>query len=157
MSIDRARDYLRKYGEDINIQVFDNSSATTEEAASCVHDSPSRIAKTLSFRVSGRIILVVTSGDARVDNSKFKAEFGRRGSMLAHDEVENIIGHAVGGVCPFGINPDVEIFLDKSISRFDYGYLAAGSSNSLIKLSIPRLEEITHYPKWIDVCNIPQP
>jgi len=154
MSIVRATEYLKKYGEDKNIRIFDASSATTEEAASCVNDSPAHIAKTLSFKVNDRVILVVASGDTRVDNAKFKAEFGKRGSMLPHDDVERLIGHAVGGVCPFGINPGVEVYLDKSISRFDYGYLAAGSSNSLIRLTIPRLEEITKFPKWVDVCKI---
>ena len=153
MSIERAREYLKQFGEDKNIQVFSSSSATTSEAASVANCMPAEIAKTLSFKFGARVVLVIVSGDMRVDNAKFKAEFGRRGSMLSFEEVEPTIGHAVGGVCPFGINPGIDVFLDVSIKRFKTCHVAGGSSNSLIKLSIEKLEKISAYKKWVDVCK----
>lgn len=153
MSIERAKNYLKQFNEDKNIIEYTVSSATTNEASNAAGCTPAEIAKTLSFKVNGKVLLIVASGDMRVDNAKFKTEFGKRGSMLMFDEVEPLIGHAVGGVCPFGINENIDIYLDKSIYRFKYCHIAGGSSNSLIKLSIERLQEITPYKKWIDVCK----
>lgn len=153
MSLERAREYLKEYGLDNKIMEFEVSSATVEEAAKAINCDEQEIAKTLSFIVEDKPILIVVSGDSKVDNSKYKAEFKIKAKMIPFDDVEEKIGHAVGGVCPFGVNSDVKIYLDNSLKRFETIYPACGSSNSAIKLELKQLEKIINYEKWIDVCK----
>ena len=127
--------------------------ATVELAAAALNCEPQRIAKTLSFMVDGHAVLVVTAGDARIDNAKYKAQFGAKAKMLSPEEAETLIGHAVGGVCPFAVNEGVEIYLDVSLKRFDTVFPACGSSNSAIELTIAELEEHSGYIGWVDVCK----
>ena len=132
---------------------FDVSSATVDLAAQALNCEPCRIAKTLSFTVDDHTILIVMAGDAKIDNSKYKAQFGTKAKMLAPDEAESRIGHAVGGVCPFAVNKDVIIYLDYSLKRFETVFPACGSSNSAIELSIPELEKYSGFPSWVDICK----
>lgn len=154
MSIEKAREYLKKIGLDNKIMEFDVSSATVKEAAIALNCKEQEIAKTLSFIVNDRPVLIVTAGDSKVDNSKFKTKFNVKAKMIPFDDVERLVGYAVGGVCPFGVNEDVDVFLDESLKRFDTVYPACGSSNSAIKLSIEELEKASNYKEWIDVCKI---
>lgn len=153
MAIERVKEYFKQYGMADRIREFDVSSATVELAAQALDCEPSRIAKTLSFLVDGRAILIVAAGDAKIDNPKYKAQFGTKAKMLAPDEVETLVGHAVGGVCPFGINEGVAVYLDESLKRFETVFPACGSGNSAIKLSIPELERYSGYTSWLDVCK----
>lgn len=155
MAIERARDYLKQFGLDGEILEFSVSSATVAEAAVAIGCREEEIAKSLSFLVEEKPILIVASGDARIDNGKFKAEFHTKAKMLPSEQVEALIGHAVGGVCPFGIHEGVKVYLDESLKEFEAVYPACGSSNSAIKLSLSRLEEIVKAEKWVDVCKKP--
>lgn len=141
MSIERVREYFKTKGIDGRIQEFELSSATVPLAAKALHCEESRIAKTLSFHVGERVILIVAAGDAKIDNAKYKSEFGTKAKMLSFDEAEPLVGHAVGGVCPFAVNEDVEVYLDISLKRFRTVFPACGSSNSAIELSPQELEE----------------
>lgn len=154
MSIERVREYLNNFGLGDKIQEFDVSSATVELASQALGCDMELIAKTLSFKLGERVLLVVVAGNRKIDNSKFKQEFGGKAVMLGFDEVEAKIGHGVGGVCPFGVNAGVEIYLDNSLKDYDYVYPACGSSNSAIKLTIKELEGVTNYIKWVDVSKI---
>lgn len=156
MSLERAKEYLKQYGKDSDVMEFDTSSATVELAAEAVGCEPARIAKTLSFAVDGRVALVVCAGDARVANPKFKERFHTKAKMLAADEAEQRIGHAVGGVCPFGVSGECDVFLDESLKRFDVVYPACGSSNSAIALSPAELEAVLPGSEWVDVCKLPE-
>lgn len=154
MSIERARAHLRQAGLEDRIQEFEVSSATVELAARAVGCEPARIVKTLSFKGEGEgCILVLAAGDARVDNARFKAEFGVKARMLSPDEAARLTGHAVGGVCPFGVEAGAGVYLDESIKRFDTVYPAAGSANSAVRLSVPELEKASGYRRWVDVCK----
>lgn len=153
VAFDRAKEYLKQFGLDSHVMVFDTSSATVELAAQAVGCEPARIAKTLSFKVGEECILIVAAGDARIDNSKYKARFHTKAKMLAFDEVEEKIGHAVGGVCPFGVKEGVKIYLDASLKRFESVYPACGSSNSAVELTLEELEQASGYEEWIDVCK----
>lgn len=153
MAIEKARNYLKAYGLDNEIMEFESSSATVALAALAIGCLEDEIAKTLSFSVGGKAILIVASGNSRIDNAKFKAEFNEKAKMLSFDEVEEKVGHAVGGVCPFGVNEGVSIYLDKSIKAHETIYPACGSSNSAIKLTPQRLSEIITFEKWVDVCK----
>ena len=155
MAIEKVREYFKELGIDERIQEFDISSATVELAAKAVNCEESRIAKTLSFHVGDRVVLVVAAGDTKIDNPKYKAQFGTKAKMLSFDEAEPLIGHAVGGVCPFAVNEGVEIYLDVSLQRFDTVFPACGSSNSAIELSMKELEEYSKCISWVDVCKIP--
>lgn len=152
MAIERVKEYFKKFDMEERINVFDVSSATVKEAALALNCEEKLIAKTLAF-VTDKPILIVTAGDVKIDNSKYKQEFGVKAKMLPFEDVESIIGHAVGGVCPFGINEGIEVYLDVSLQRFSYVYPACGSANSAIKLSIKELETYSNYVKWIDVCK----
>ncbi len=154
MSIERVREYFKTKGIDGRIQEFELSSATVPLAAKALHCEESRIAKTLSFHVGERVILIVAAGDAKIDNAKYKSEFGTKAKMLSFDEAEPLVGHAVGGVCPFAVNEDVEVYLDISLKRFRTVFPACGSSNSAIELSPQELEEYSGCIKWVDVCKI---
>lgn len=153
MAIEKVKDYFKKYNIDNRVLESKESSATVELAAIAFGCEPKRIAKSLSFIVNNNPILVVTSGDTKVDNSKFKNYFGVKASMIAFDNVEELIGHAVGGVCPFAINNNVKVYLDTSLKRFDTVFPACGSSNSAIELTINELEKYSKYIEWIDVCK----
>lgn len=157
MSIEEVREYFRKRGREQDILEFDISSATVELASRALDIEPVRIAKTLSFRDNGGALLVVTAGDAKVDSSKFKAEFGFKARMLKAEEVLEFTGHAVGGVCPFGLKADLPIYLDISLQRFDSVYPACGSGNSAIKLSLPELADLSASCRWVDICKNWQP
>ena len=147
MAIDKVREYFRQYHMEGRIQEFDVSSATVELAAEALHCEPCRIAKTLSFLVGGHPVLIVMAGDARIDNAKFKARFQTKAKMLTPEEVEALVGHLVGGVCPFA----VEVYLDESLKRFETVFPACGSSNSAIELTIEELERYSGSLAWIDV------
>ena len=153
MSIERVRPYLAKWGVEDRIQEFSVSSATVELAALAVDVEPARIAKSLSFKLEERTIIVVAAGDAKVDNGKYKAAFGGKAKMLTADEVVERIGHAVGGVCPFAVNAGVEVYLDVSMQRFETVYPAAGSSNSAVELTCEELERFSGAVRWVDVCK----
>ncbi|MHC9082807.1 YbaK/EbsC family protein [Bacillus altitudinis] len=153
MSIKQVKDYFKQYEMDTRIKEFSVSSATVDLAASALGCEPERIAKTLSFLVNGQAILVVTSGDAKVDNKKFKEYFKTKAKMLPPHEVVDLIGHEIGGVCPFAIKNGVSVYLDHSLKRFETVYPACGSSNSAIELTIKQLENYSGYSQWIDVCK----
>ena len=156
MAVEKVREYFKTKGFADKIQEFEVSSATVELAAEALHTEGKRIAKTLSFDVNGTPVLIVCAGDAKVNNSKFKAVFQTKAKMFAFEEVEEKIGHAVGGVCPFAINEGVEVYLDESLKRFETVFPACGSSNSAIELAISELEELSNFKEWIDVCVIPE-
>lgn len=153
MSLEKVKVYLGKYGIEEKIQEFEVSSATVELAAKALHCEPQRIAKTLSFMLEGKAVLIVAAGDVKIDNSKYKARFGKKAKMLLPDEVETLVGHAVGGVCPFGVNEGVKVYLDVSLKRFETVFPACGSSNSAIELTIQELEKYSEYEEWVDVCK----
>lgn len=153
MAIERVKEYFKQFGMEERIVEFEQSSATVKLAAQVVGCEPERIAKTLSFWVDDQCILIVAAGDAKVDNGKYKATFGKKAKMLSFEEVEDTIGHAVGGVCPFGIKDGVKVYLDESLKRFDTVFPAAGSSNSAIELTIPDLEKYSNMEGWVNVCK----
>ncbi len=153
MSIEKVRDYFNSYGIEDKIQEFEVSSATVELASKALNCEPCRIAKTLSFMVNGNAILIVTAGDMKIDNPKYKAQFGTKAKMLKADEVNERVGHSVGGVCPFAINDGVKVYLDESLKRFETVFPACGSSNSAIELTIPELEKYSSFESWVDVCK----
>ena len=136
MSIEKVKVYFSQYSMADRVQEFEVSSATVELAAQALNCEPCRIAKTLSFMVDGHAVLIVAAGDAKIDNPKYKAQFGTKAKMLTPDEAETLIGHAVGGVCPFAVNEGVTVYLDNSLKRFETVFPACGSSNSAIELSI---------------------
>ena len=144
MAIEKVREYFESFGAAARIREFDVSSATVELAAQALGCAPERIAKTLSF---------VAAGDAKVDNPRFKAQFHTKAKMLTPGEVEAMVGHAVGGVCPFAVNPGVKIYLDASLRRFETVFPACGSSNSAIELTISELEQYSRFDAWVDVCK----
>ena len=154
MSIDKVREYFKAKGIDGRIQEFEISSATVDLAAKALHCEESRIAKTLSFHVGEKVMLIVAAGDTKIDNAKYKAQFGTKAKMLSFDEAEPLVGHAVGGICPFAVNEGVEVYLDISLKRFATVFPACGSSNSAIELSPQELEEYSGFIKWIDICKI---
>ena len=153
MSIERVKEYFEGYGMAERIQEFPVSSATVELAAAALGCEGCRIAKSLSFLVDGGAVLVVAAGDARVDNGKFKAFFHTKAKMLSPQEAADLVGHAVGGVCPFGVNEGVTTYLDVSLRRFETVFPACGSSNSAIELTLPELEKYSQAKAWIDVCK----
>lgn len=156
MSLERASAHLAKFGFADRIKQFDVSSATVALAAEALGTEPQRIAKSLSFTVGERAILVIAAGDARVDNKKYKSKFGTKAKMIPHDDVELLIGHGVGGVCPFGINEGVTVYLDESLKRFDTVFPAAGTAASAVELSISELEAASCFTEWVDVTSIPE-
>lgn len=153
MAIEKVREYFAGCVMADRILEFDSSSATVELAAQALSCEPRRIAKSLSFMLGEEPILVVTAGDAKVDNAKYKAKFGKKAKMLTPDEVVQFIGHAIGGVCPFAVNYGVTVYLDESLKRFSTVFPACGSSNSAIELTIPELEEHSGFTEWVDVCK----
>lgn len=156
MAIEKVKEFFSKYDMEDRILEFDVSSATVELAAAALGCEPERIAKSLSFLVDGGAVLVIAAGDARIDNPKYKAKFSTKAKMLSPEQVETLVGHGVGGVCPFGINPGVKVYLDVSLKRFQTVFPACGSSNSAIELTIDELEQYSGYLEWIDVCKLPE-
>ncbi len=156
MSIERVRKYFSTLGIEDRILEFDVSSATVELAAKALNTEGKRIAKTLSFLVGERAVLVVAAGDAKIDNKKYKAFFHTKAKMLSPEQVTELIGHAVGGVCPFAVKSGVDVYLDESLRRFETVFPACGSSNSAVELTIPELEKYSGFKEWIDVCKLPE-
>ena len=158
MSIEKVRQYFKQFEIENRIKEFDVSSATVELAAKALSCQPCRIAKSLSFKIDdNKAVIVVAAGDVRVDNKKFKSFFQKKLKMLSGDEVKNFTGHEIGGVCPFAVNNDVDVYLDVSLKRFDTVFPACGSSNSAIEMSMEELEKYSsNFKKWIDVCSQPK-
>jgi prolyl-tRNA editing enzyme YbaK/EbsC (Cys-tRNA(Pro) deacylase) len=155
MAIEKVKEYFKQWGMENRILEFDVSSATVELAAQALNCAPERIAKTLSFKADDKSILIVAAGDAKIDNQLYKARFGTKAKMLSPEEAISRIGHAVGGICPFGVNEGVEIYLDQSLKRFSTVFPACGSNNSAIELTIGELEKYSNYLEWVDVCKTP--
>ena len=153
MSVEKVRAYFARFGMEDRVNELPQSSATVDLAAAALGVEPGRIAKTLSFLVEDRCILIVAAGDAKVDNSKYKALFHTKAKMLSPEQVSELTGHAIGGVCPFANPEDVKTYLDLSLRRFDTVFPAAGSSNSAIELTCEELEQFSHSAGWIDVCK----
>lgn len=153
MSLIKVREYLKQYEKDEEIVEFDESSATVAEAAQAIGCGEADIAKTLSFIVDGKPILIVMAGDKRCDNHKYKEFFHEKAHMIPREDLVELVGHEAGGVCPFGVNDGVTIYLDESLKKHEFVYPACGSSNSAIKLSIQELERLSNYKEWIDVTN----
>jgi prolyl-tRNA editing enzyme YbaK/EbsC (Cys-tRNA(Pro) deacylase) len=153
MAIEPVKAYFKTFGMEDRVLELSASSATVELAAEALGCEPCRIAKTLSFMAPDGPILIVAAGDAKVDNHKYKAQFGAKAKMLTPDEAESLIGHAVGGVCPFAIHDGVTVYLDESLKRFQTVFPACGSSNSAIELNLDELERYSNCTAWIDVCK----
>ena len=154
MSIQKVREYFKPFGIEDRIREFDVSSATVELAAVAVGVEGARIAKSLSFKVEDQPIIIVVAGDAKVDNSRYKAQFHTKAKMLTHEEAHELIGHDVGGVCPFALPEDVKVYLDVSMKRFETVFPAAGSSNSAVEMTCDELERYaSNFAAWVDVCK----
>ena len=154
MSIQKVRDYFKPFGIEDRIREFDVSSATVELAAVAVGVEGARIAKSMSFKVGEEPIIIVVAGDAKVDNSRYKAQFHTKAKMLTHEEAHELIGHDVGGVCPFALPEDVKVYLDVSMKRFETVFPAAGSSNSAVEMTCDELERYaSNFAAWVDVCK----
>jgi len=154
MSIEKVRAYFRTFGIEDRIREFSVSSATVELAAAAVGVEGARIAKSLSFKVEDKPIIIVTAGDAKVDNSKYKAQFHTKAKMLTHEEAHTLIGHDVGGVCPFALPEEVKVYLDVSLRRFETVFPAAGSGSSAVELTCEELERYSsNFQSWVDVCK----
>lgn len=153
MGLESAVRCLDEYGFKDRVKLLDESSATVDLAAEAVGVEPDQIAKTLSFLVKDVPVLVLASGKARIDNHKFKEEFKTKAKMIHSDQVEAMVGHAPGGVCPFGVKEGVQVYLDNSLKKHEVVYPAAGTGNSAVKLTVPELEKCSGYLKWIDVCK----
>lgn len=154
MAIERVKEFFKQWNMDHKILEFEVSSSTVELAAIAVQCEPQRIAKTLSFKIADGCILIVAAGDVKIDNQKYKAYFGTKAKMLSTEEVKTMVGHEVGGVCPFAINEGVKVFLDASLQRFETIFPACGSSNSAIELNLTDLEKYSGSSNWIDVCKV---
>jgi len=154
MAIDKVKAYFAGFGMADRILEFDVSSATVDLAAAAIGCEPGRIAKTLSFNLHGEPVLIVCAGNARIDNPKYKARFSAKAKMLSPDEASSLVGHAVGGVCPFAVNEGVTVFLDESLKAYHSVFPACGSSNSAIELTIPELESYSNSLGWVDVCKL---
>lgn len=153
MSINRVREFMRERGMEDRVLEFDVSSATVELAAQAVGCEPARIAKTMSFLTGDGPVLVVTAGDMKIDNPKFKAQFHTKAKMIPPEQVEELIGHGVDGVCPFAVTDGTSVYLDESLKRFDTVYPAAGSANSAVRLSPEELVSLSGSRGWVDVCK----
>ena len=156
MAIEKVREYFRQFGMEDRIREFDVSSATVDLAAQALGCEGCRIAKSLSFMTKDGPVIVVAAGDAKIDNPKYKTFFSQKATMLTPDQAVDLVGHAVGGVCPFAVNEGVKVYLDQSLRRFETVFPACGSSNSAIELTIEELEKYSGYLCWIDVCKLPQ-
>ncbi len=155
MSAEKAKKHLEKFGLADRVKTFTQSSATVELAAQALGCEPARIAKSLTFMVNDKPIMIVAAGDVKVDNPKFKAEFHTKAKMLMAEQVVELVGQQVGGVCPFGVNEGVTVYLDESLKRFDTVFPACGESNNAIELTLPELEMCSGFSGWIDVGKLP--
>lgn len=153
MAVEKVKNFFKKLGEPEKVKEFEKSTATSEEAAEVLKCEVGRIAKTISLKIGEKAILVVISGDKKLDNKKFREKFKSRPKMIPVEEVEKLIGHAVGGVCPFAINEGVEIFLDESLKRYESIYPAAGSSNSVVEIKLEEIGKYINFSEWIDVSR----
>lgn len=153
MSVENVREYLKQFGKDKDILIMDESTATVELAARTLGTEEARIAKSLSFYSGDDAMIIVVAGDAKIDNKKFKEQFGFKARMLAHEDTEKYTGHAIGGVCPFALPSNVTVYLDDSMKRFETMFPACGSGNSAIELTLEELEKTSNYKNWIDVCK----
>lgn len=153
MSFELAENYLKERGFGDRILTFSVSSATVELAAEALGTEPARIAKSLTFSVDGKPVMILCAGDAKIANPKYKAQFRVKAKMLSREEVSELIGHEVGGVCPFGIKEDVAVYLDESLKRFDTVYPACGNAASAVRLSVAELEKLAGPVSWVDVCS----
>lgn len=153
MSYEGVKSYFESIAMEQRIMNLEESSATVEEAANAIGCEPKQIAKTMSFLQGEKPVLIVTAGDAKIDNKKYKAVFHQKAKMIPGEQVEDYIGHAPGGVCPFAVKPDVTVYLDVSLKRFQKVYPAAGSGHSAVELSVAELEQHSHYTQWVDVCS----
>lgn len=153
MSIERVREYFKKFEIEDKIMEFDVSSATVKEAAAVLGVKEGEIAKSIGFLVEDKPILVISSGDVKVNGGKFKRQFSQKPKMIPFELAQEYIGHQVGGVCPFAVNDGVKVYLDESLKKYDFVYPACGSSSSAIKLSIKEMEKYSNYEKWVDVCK----
>jgi prolyl-tRNA editing enzyme YbaK/EbsC (Cys-tRNA(Pro) deacylase) len=156
MSIEKGRAYFRQFGMEDRVLEFDVSSATVELATQALGVDGARIAKTLSFKNGDGCMLILAAGDARIDNKKFKEKFHFKAKMLTADEVLEMVGHPVGGVCPFGINDGIDVYLDVSLKRFETVFPAVGSGSSAIELNLDELFKYSNAIEWIDVCKLPE-
>ena len=156
MSLEQVKTYLKAFQMADRVMEFPESSATVELAAKALQTQPERIAKTLSFYQEEGCLLIVTAGDMKIDNAKFKKTFGFKARMLSAEDVLAMTGHAVGGVCPFGINEGVKVYLDESLKRFETVFPACGSSNSAMEMTMEDLERYSGYEEWVDVCKLPE-
>lgn len=156
MSFEKAKAYLQEKGLEDHIIVLEDSSATVAEAAQALGVQPAEIAKTLSVLQGEKPVLIVTEGTAKLDNHKYKSLFHIKARMIPYDEVEGYIGHSPGGVCPFGVNEGVEVYLDESLRRFTTVYPAAGNGHSAVRLTLPELEAAANAKGWVDVCKEPE-
>ena len=154
MSIEKVREYFKGFDMEDKVLEFEVSSATVQLAAIALGTEEARIAKTMSFKKDEGCILVITAGDVKIDNAKYRHTFGLKAKMLTPEEVIEFIGHEIGGVCPFGINDNVEVYLDESLKRFTTVFPACGSSNSAIEFTIPELEKYSNFVQWVDVCKL---
>lgn len=153
MSIEKVREYFKKFGLENKVSEFDVSSATVELAAEAVGCEAARICKTLSFMAGEQPILILMAGDVKVDNPKYKAQFHTKAKMMTAEQLEELVGHKIGGVCPFAIKEGVEVYLDESMKRFSSVYPACGTANSAIELTIPELEKTSNFKEWIDISK----
>lgn len=153
MAIEKVKAYFQACGMGDRVREFNVSSATVELAAEALGCAPERIAKSLTFKVNEQAVMIVAAGDARIDNPRYKAQFGTKAKMLTSDEVTSMVGHSVGGVCPFAVNDGVTVYLDESLKRFETVFPACGSSNSAIELRIEELEKHSGFTAWVDVCK----
>ena len=151
MAFDKAFIHLKKYKLEDRVQVFEDSSATVKDAAERLNCEEALIAKTMSFLIDEKVILILAAGDSKIDNAKYRHEFGLKAKMIPFEQVLELVGHEPGGVCPFGINDGIDVYLDNSLKRFEFVYPACGSANSAVKLSIKELELASNYIKWVDV------
>ncbi len=154
MGLEEAKRYLEEKGYGDRVMTFDVSSATVELAAMAVGTEPERIAKSLTFMVEDRPVMILCAGDAKISNPKYKGVFHKKAKMLTREEVIDLVGHDVGGVCPFGIKDGVDVYLDESLKRFDKVYPACGSASSAVELTIEELEDLSACRGWIDVCKV---
>ena len=154
MSIEKAKEYLKQYNLSDRVMVFSVSAATVKDAAIAVGCAEGEIAKSLTFLIDDSPIMILAEGTAKIDNAKYKAEFHTKAKMIPFEDVERLIGHAAGGVCPFGINDGVKVYLDNSLKKYSIVYPAAGNDKSAVKLTIEELEKASKFLKWVDVCKM---
>ncbi len=154
MSIEKAKAYIKEVGYEDRVMEFEVSSATVDLAAKAANVEPGQIAKSLTFKVDEKPVMILCAGDTKIDNSKYKGKFSCKAKMLTPDEVDSFIGHSIGGVCPFGINDGVDVYLDESLKRFEYIYPACGNSQSAVKLTPDELGQIANSKEWVDVCKL---